>query len=153
MPWKPPVFTSSSWDSFMLRNILPKLESVLKEEFKINPSDQNLEPWSWIMEWRDLIPLASFISLLEECFFPEWLKTLCEWLNSKPNYEEVTNWYSEWKKLLSEKISQHPNIKAKLGQGLMMMSRSSNGTKVSYNLEENKVKEIKTAVDSEALKV
>ncbi len=153
MPWKPPVFSSSSWDNFMLRNILPKLECVLKEEFKINPSDQNLEAWNWIMEWRDLIPLANFISLLEESFFPVWLKVLCEWLNSKPNYEEVTNWYSEWKSLLTEKLSQHPNIKAKLGQGLMMMSRSSSGAKVFYNVEEKKPIEVKAPVDSDTLKV
>ncbi len=153
MPWKPPVFTNSSWDSFMLRNIYPKLESVLKEELKINPSDQNLEPWNWIVEWRDLIPFSSFIALLEESFFPQWLQTLCEWLNSKPNYEEVTLWYSEWKNLLSEKVSQHPNIKTKLGQGLMMMSRSSSGAKVSYIAEEKKPVEVKSSVDSEALKV
>lgn len=158
LPWKPPVFTSSSWDAFMLRNILPKLVIVFAEELEINPSQQDIEPWKWIMEWKELIPMASFIQLLEESFFPKWLKVLCIWLNSKPNYDEVSNWYSEWKTLLGDKLAQHPSIKAKLSQGLMMMSRSVSGAQVSYHTsgmsEERKSKPMEeaTSIDSEQLK-
>ena len=55
------------------------------------------------------------------------------WLNSSPNYEEVSKWYSGWKNLIPDKLLQHPNIKAKLSHGLIMMSRSVSGAQVSVN--------------------
>ena len=91
LPWRT-VFSSSSWDIFMNNNILPKLEKCLKE-FEINPRLQNIEPWKWVMDWEGLIPDNNFISLIERAFFPKWFQVLIIWLNSRPNYEEVSRWY------------------------------------------------------------
>ncbi|RNA12424.1 tuftelin-interacting 11 [Brachionus plicatilis] len=135
-PWKPPVFSAQNWEQFLLRNILPKLELVLEQEFAINPSKQNLEAWNWVTSWANLVPISSFVALLEKSFFPKWLQVLSVWLNSSPNYEEVSKWYVGWKSLFSEKLLQHPSIKAKLSQGLMMMNRSVSGAQVSYNPNE-----------------
>jgi tuftelin-interacting protein 11 len=91
LPWKT-VFTSNSWDIFMNKNIVPKLEKCLIE-FEINPRQQNIEPWKWVMDWEALIPTNSFINLIDRTFFPKWLEVLSIWLNSRPNYEEVSRWY------------------------------------------------------------
>ena len=132
LPWKPPVFSAENWEQFLLRNILPKLEMVLEHELVIDPSKQNLEPWNWIISWSDLVPVSNFVALLEKSFFTKWLKFLSVWLNSTPNYEQVSQWYIEWKSLFSEKLLKHPNVKAKLSQALIMMNRSVSGAQVSY---------------------
>ena len=115
----------------MCRSIIPKLDIVLNEELIINPSRQVIEPFQWVMTWFDLIPLDNFISLLERSFFPKWLQALNAWLNSTPDYNEVSKWYIGWKGLFNEKILQHSAIKSKLSQGLMMMNRSVSGAPVS----------------------
>jgi tuftelin-interacting protein 11 len=131
LPWRPPVFTLASWDAFVLKNIMSKLELVM-EQFVVNPSMQVMEPWHWVMSWHELIPTASLVSLLERAFFPRWLQTLSIWLNSSPNYDEVSAWYTGWKAMFSDKLLQHPNVKTKLAHGLAMMGRSMSGVQVSY---------------------
>jgi tuftelin-interacting protein 11 len=131
-PWKPPVFSSGIWDIFVCKNILPKLEMVLNEEFIINPKDQDLGPWNWVMSWQELIPTSNLVTLIENHFFPKWLQSLSIWLNSSPNYDDVSKWYIDWKSMFAEKLTQHPTIKTKLGQGLLMMNRSLSGATVSY---------------------
>lgn len=54
------------------------------------------------------------------------------WLNTSPDYNEISKWYMGWKSLFNEKLVQHPTVKSKLGQGLMMMNRSVSGATVSY---------------------
>lgn len=61
LPWRPPVFSAGSWDAFMCKNILPKLELVFANDLVISTSNQNLEPWNWVMSWLELVPTASFI--------------------------------------------------------------------------------------------
>ena len=134
-PWKPPVFGVGAWDVFMCKNILPKLQLILTEgeQFLIEPTEQNLEAWYWVMDWQDLLPFNSFVSLIENFFFPKWLHVLSVWLNSSPNYDEVSKWYMGWKNILPDKLLQHPNIKLKLTHGLIMMNRSVGGAQVSVN--------------------
>jgi tuftelin-interacting protein 11 len=115
----------------MCRSIMPKLDIVLNEELVINPNRQAIEPFQWVMSWFELMPIDNFISLLERSFFPKWLQALHLWLNSTPDYNEVSKWYLGWKSLFNEKIVQHPSIKSKLSQGLMMMNRSVSGAPVS----------------------
>lgn len=137
IPWRPPAFSTTNWDQFLLRNILPKLEHVLENELVINPSQQNLEPWNWVMAWIDLIPMANFVCLIEKSFFTKWLKVLSLWLNSSPNFKEVRDWYLGWKTLLGEKLGKHPNIQAKLKQAFSMMNLSLEGGQVSYTEIQN----------------
>lgn len=127
LPWRPPAFTTAAWDSFMARHIAPKLELVLSDELAINPNVQNLEPWKWVMAWLDLVPMASLITILERSFFPKWHGVLATWLNSSPNYEEVSKWYIGWKSQFPERLHTHPSVKAKLSQALIMMNRSLSG--------------------------
>ncbi|KIJ22410.1 hypothetical protein M422DRAFT_277168, partial [Sphaerobolus stellatus SS14] len=41
--WKN-VFSSSEWDSLMLKYIVPKLGATLREDFKVNPRRQDMTP-------------------------------------------------------------------------------------------------------------
>jgi tuftelin-interacting protein 11 len=130
LPWHK-VFSKASWDTFMINNILPKLKICLNE-FKVNPRQQELEPWKWVMQWENLIPSANFVSLLETSFFSNWLQVLSVWLNSGPNYDEVSRWYVNWKNLFSSELLENPTIKAKMTQALVMMNKSVSGATVSF---------------------
>ena len=71
---------------------------------------------------------------MEKKFFPKWLEFLCKWLNStKPDYEEVTKWYSSWRSVLDKKLINQQKIQSNLSQALVMMSNSLDGKKVSFS--------------------
>jgi len=111
----------------MCRNIVPKLESVLSDELVVCPADQSLQAWHWVTAWLDLAPLTSLATILDRSFFPKWLAALSVWLSAAPNYEEVSKWYVGWKSLLPPSLVQHPLVKARLTQALIMMNRSVSG--------------------------
>lgn len=106
-PWAQ-VFSKGDMDAFLVKNILPKLENALSQ-FDINSHEQHMklmELWRVVYEWSTLLPNHTMVGLLDEYFFPNWLRTLAMWLNLSPNYEDVSKWYTGWKnecdKLLAE---------------------------------------------------
>ena len=124
-PWRQ-IFSGASMHSFILKNILPKLEQTMASELVINPVQQNLDPWHWVMDWLDFLPQAATINLLERHFFPKWLQVLASWLNQNPNYNEVTNWYKGWKSVIAKDLLAAPQVQHQLQQALDMMTRVVN---------------------------
>ena len=108
--------------AFVLKNILPKLELCM-QALVVNPVQQRLDEWNWVMEWTDMLATPALVNLLEKHFFPKWLQVLASWLNHSPNYDEVVRWYKGWKNLLPAQLLQEPQIKSYLAQGLEMMTR------------------------------
>ncbi|XP_028314316.1 tuftelin-interacting protein 11 [Gouania willdenowi] len=121
-PWKD-VFTAGAWEAFMVKNIIPKLALCL-EELVINPHQQQMEPFHWVMDWEGMLCQSSLVSLLDKNFFPKWLQILCSWLNNSPNYEEITKWYLGWKTMFSEALLAQPLIKEKFNEALDIMNRA-----------------------------
>uniref|UniRef100_A0A8C1W3F4 Tuftelin-interacting protein 11 n=1 Tax=Cyprinus carpio TaxID=7962 RepID=A0A8C1W3F4_CYPCA len=121
-PWKD-VFTPGAWEAFMVKNIVPKLALCLGE-LVVNPHQQLLEPFSWVMDWEGMLSVSTMVGLLDKNFFPKWLQVLCSWLSNNPNYEEITKWYLGWKSLLSENLLSHPLVKEKLNEALDIMNRA-----------------------------
>ena len=95
-------------------------------ELIIHPVNQNLEPWTWVMDWIDFLPQAAMLTLLERHFFPKWLQVLASWLNQNPNYKEVTNWYKGWKDNIPQELVITPQVQHQLQQSLNMMTRVVN---------------------------
>ena len=122
IPWQD-IFDKSAMYSFILKNILPKLEQTMAMELIINPIQQNLDPWHWVMEWFEFIPPPAMINLLERHFFPKWLQVLASWLNQNPNYNEVTNWYKGWKSVMPPELLSAPQVQHQLQQALDFMTR------------------------------
>uniref|UniRef100_A0A8C1AJQ1 Tuftelin-interacting protein 11 n=1 Tax=Cyprinus carpio carpio TaxID=630221 RepID=A0A8C1AJQ1_CYPCA len=121
-PWKD-VFTPGAWEAFMVKNIVPKLALCLGE-LVVNPHQQVLEPFNWVMDWEGMLSVSTMVGLLDKNFFPKWLQVLCSWLSNNPNYEEITKWYLGWKSLLSENLLSHPLVKEKLNEALDIMNRA-----------------------------
>ncbi len=70
-----------------------------------------IDPWNWVLAWQDLMPLPVLVTLIEKHFFPKWRQVLCTWLNSNPNYDEVSKWYKGWQSMFPESLRQHPSIR------------------------------------------
>ena len=133
MPWKG-VFSVGSMEAFLNINIVPKLE-ISMQSLIINPHQQCLDAWHWVMSWQDLLSTPIMASILEKNFFPKWLNVLYNWLSNEPNYNEVNIWYIEWKKMLSTQLLAYPSIAEMLNRALQMMEQSvhSNGQMKPFN--------------------
>ncbi|ESO85853.1 hypothetical protein LOTGIDRAFT_221309 [Lottia gigantea] len=124
-PWHS-VFKQGHMDAFLVKNILPKLGMIL-QEFNINPHQQNLDPWRWVMAWQDLIPVPNMVSMIDKTFFPKWIQILCTWLANMPNFEEITKWYKGWKSIFPENYLSYPSIKEHFNKALELMNQAVSG--------------------------
>lgn len=78
------------------------------------------------MDWNDMLSVGNMTLILDKFFFPRWLQTLALWLNHDPNYTQVTEWYSGWKRMLSDELLSQPTIKENFHKALEMMNRAVN---------------------------
>lgn len=118
-PWQS-VFSEANWNTFLSTHIAPKLASVLSQ-MEINPAQQNLDPWHWVLAWQALLPPKMLAMLLTQYFFPNWLSILHQWLCQGPNFDEVSKWYSGWRSLIPDSIGILPEVQSFLRKGLEMM--------------------------------
>ncbi|CAG2173962.1 unnamed protein product, partial [Oppiella nova] len=127
-PWKG-VFSAGAMEAFLNINIVPKLEIAL-QSLIINPHQQCLDVWHWVMSWQEMLSTTVMASMLEKNFFPRWLNVLYNWLSNGSNLDEVSKWYSGWKSMLSSPLLDHPSIKDGLKRALDIMSAFSSNSNV-----------------------
>ncbi|KAJ8922726.1 hypothetical protein NQ315_007761 [Exocentrus adspersus] len=123
-PWQR-ALSQGVFVAFLLKHIVPKLQ-VCMQGLVINPHQQHLDPWNWVMDWKDMLSVPNMTLILDKFFFPRWLQTLAMWLNHNPNYAQVTDWYTGWKRMLSEELLGQPTIKDNFLKALEMMNRAVN---------------------------
>ncbi|CAG9765565.1 unnamed protein product [Ceutorhynchus assimilis] len=122
-PWQR-VLPKGTFLAFLLKHIVPKLQHCM-QNMVINPHQQVLAPWEWVMDWTDMLSTPNMTLILDKFFFPRWLQILAMWLNQNPNYTQVTEWYSGWKRMLSDELLSQPTIKDSFHKALEMMSRAA----------------------------
>ncbi|KZT25280.1 TFP11-domain-containing protein [Neolentinus lepideus HHB14362 ss-1] len=120
--WKN-VYGAEEWDAMMLKYIVPKLGALLRDEFKVDPRNQNMEPLNKVLAWAGILRPSVFSQMLETEFFPKWLDVLHFWL-IQPNasFEEVAQWYSFWKNTFPDNVQNMPGVRDEFTRGLQLMN-------------------------------
>ncbi|OJD12558.1 hypothetical protein AJ78_06867 [Emergomyces pasteurianus Ep9510] len=118
--WKEAL--GSEFETALRNHLLPRLGRHLREEFEVNPQDQNLEPFENILRWKDYFKPTVIALLLTAEFFPKWHAILHLWLTSEPNYEEVGQWFSWWKTQVPDEINAVDEVTEEWERGLEMMN-------------------------------
>ncbi|CAH1436870.1 unnamed protein product [Lactuca virosa] len=145
-PWKT-VFDPTSWKQTMVRYIIPKLLAVM-HEFQVNPADQKLDQFYWVRTWASAIPTHHMLRIMDVCF-NKWLQVLYQWLYSKPDFQQVINWYLGWKDLIPPQLLSNEHVRYWLNIGLNMMNQAAEGLEVVHpGFREN----IKTHSEPQAAK-
>jgi len=122
-PWHN-VFKDQDLQSLLGRSIVPKLADMLRREFVVNPHQQYIEPFNWVMAWETLVSPRAMIQLLNNEFFPKWFHALYSWLSSNPDFEEVSKWYTGWKSLLAPGLMAQPAMRTLMSRGLDIMNQA-----------------------------
>lgn len=125
-PWKT-VFDPANWELLIVRSIMPKLIQAM-QEFVINPANQILDQFHWVMAWVSAVPLHHMVNLLEVNFFPKWHQVLLHWLRASPDYEEVTAWFVGWKSLLPTELLANEKVRHQLSLALELIHQGMEGT-------------------------
>ncbi|XP_072150124.1 septin and tuftelin-interacting protein 1 homolog 2-like [Setaria viridis] len=126
-PWKN-VFDSAVWEDLIVRYIVPKLKMAL-QEFQINPADQKLDQFNWVMLWASTIPVHHMVHVLEVDFFRKWHQVMYHWLCSpNPDFNEIVSWYKGWKGLFP--LLANERIRMLMALGLDMMNQAAEGLEV-----------------------
>ncbi|KAF8906195.1 GC-rich sequence DNA-binding factor-like protein-domain-containing protein [Gymnopilus junonius] len=119
------VFDAVDWDAMLLKNVVPKLGATLRNDFRINPRDQKMEPLLRVFAWSQFIRSSVFSQILETEFFPKWLDILHIWLiQPKVSFEEVAQWYSFWKDAFPEEVRTLPGVNRGFTRGLQLMNKA-----------------------------
>jgi tuftelin-interacting protein 11 len=122
--WKE-IFDVAEWNATLLKYVVPKLGATLRNDFRVNPRDQKLEPLQRVLAWSNIIRPSIFAQILETEFFPKWLDILHIWLiQPRVSFEEVAQWYSIWKETFPEDVRSLPGVNRGFTRGLQLMNKA-----------------------------
>ncbi|KAI9040944.1 putative G-patch domain protein (TFIP11) [Aspergillus affinis] len=115
----------SEFDVCLRNNLLPRLGSHLREDFDVNPQDQDLAALENVLKWKDFFKPNVMGLLLVAEFFPKWHNILYIWLTNDPNYEEVGEWFSWWRTQIPAEINDLAIVDDEWKKGLQSMDLAS----------------------------
>jgi tuftelin-interacting protein 11 len=119
------VFGSAEWDNMLLKYIVPKLGATLRDDFRVNPRAQDMEPLNRVLAWSTLLRPSIFSPLLESQFFPKWLEVLHFWLiQPSASYEEIAQWYSFWKGVFPDHVQKMSGVEKGFTQAQQLMNEA-----------------------------
>ena len=123
--WKD-VFDQGEWDTMILKYVVPKLGARLRDDFRINPRKQDMQPLRDVLQWEKVLRGSILSQLLQKEFFPKWLDVLYIWLiQPKVSFEEVSQWYNFWKGEFSENVQSMPGVLQGFTKGLQLMHKAT----------------------------
>ncbi|KAK0547848.1 hypothetical protein OC845_003870 [Tilletia horrida] len=124
--WKQ-VIDANEWDSMLLTNIVPKLSARVRDDFEVNPGDQDIKPLEDVLEWRHVVRKSVMSRMLEVEFFGKWLRLLHMWLiQPEMEFEEVAQWYAFWKSWFPADVAELPGIIHGFQKGMKLIDDAAN---------------------------
>ena len=94
------ILSDAQMDKIVTSGVLPRLVDYLRNDFKLDPMNQDIGPLQIVFQWQPFIPPNLYSELFRTEFFNIWLDLLWNWL-SAPSVilSEVAEWYEAWKQL------------------------------------------------------
>lgn len=109
----------------LLKYIVPKISAVLRDEFRVNPRNQDMNPLLRTFAWSDILRPSVLGQILEKEFFPKWLDVLYTWLvQPNVNFEEVAQWYQFWKGSFPDDVRMLPAVEQGFTRGLRLINEA-----------------------------
>jgi tuftelin-interacting protein 11 len=109
----------------LLKYVVPKLGALLRDEFRVNPRNQIMDPLTYTFAWSKILRPSIIAQTLEKEFFPKWLDVLHLWLiQPTANFEEVAQWYQFWKSTFPEDVRTIPAVEQGFTRGLQMINQA-----------------------------
>ncbi|KAL4867001.1 hypothetical protein BDV12DRAFT_172004 [Aspergillus spectabilis] len=96
---------SSEFDTCLRNHLLPRLAAHLRNDFDVNPQEQDLTPFANVLKWKDWFQPNVLGLLFVAEFFPKFHQILYIWLTNDPNYEEVAEWFTWWRSQFPPEIN------------------------------------------------
>ncbi|KAH2931994.1 hypothetical protein KXW15_007784 [Aspergillus fumigatus] len=115
----------SEFDVTLRNSLLPRLASHLRDDFEVNPQDQDLTALEDILKWKGFFRPNVLGLLLVAEFFPKWHKILYIWLTNDPNFEEVGEWFTWWRTQIPAEINELAVVDDEWNKGLQQMDLAS----------------------------
>lgn len=115
----------SEFELSLRNHLLPRLGRHLREDFEVNPQDQDLSALEDVFKWKDFFKPNVLGLLLASEFFPKWHNILYIWLTNDPNYEEVGEWFSWWREQIPPEINELAIVDDEWKKGLQTMDLAS----------------------------
>lgn len=106
------VFGKEEFDRLMTSHMVPRLSAHLRENFEMNPAEQDLAPLEAVFAWKGLISNQVLGEILKAQFFPKFLDAIHQWLSSEEVvFSEVETWIEWWRnEILNDEISCLPSV-------------------------------------------
>lgn len=107
--------------SMLEKQVLPKLEETLRKELVIEPSDQQLAVLDSMLLWQPKFTPQVMAELLATEFFPKWTNVLYLWLKANGDFEEISEWYEWWRRIIPAALMGEKAVQKGFAKGLEMM--------------------------------
>ena len=114
----------TEFDVCLRNHLLPRLARHLREDFVVNPQDQDVTALEDVLRWKDYFQPNVMGLLLVSEFFPKWHEILYIWLTNDPNYEEVGAWFSWWRTQIPAEVNELTIVDDEWNKGLQTMDHA-----------------------------
>ncbi|KAI8935287.1 hypothetical protein NX059_007873 [Plenodomus lindquistii] len=106
------VFGKEEFDRLLTSHLVPRFATYLRDNFEINPAEQDLAALEAVFAWKGLISNQVIGELLHAQFFPKFLDIIHQWLSSEEVvFTEVNDWIAWWRnEILTNEINDLPSV-------------------------------------------
>jgi tuftelin-interacting protein 11 len=107
------VFGKSEIDRLLTSHLVPRLSTHLRDNFEIDPAEQDLAALEVAFAWKGLLSDQAIGELVKAQFFPKFLDIIHQWLSSEGVvFDEVQKWITWWREILGDDINILPSVSA-----------------------------------------
>jgi tuftelin-interacting protein 11 len=105
------VVLGADYQLTLINTLLPRISSLLRIDFEINPADQDLSVFNDVKTYFHLFSVTVLAGLFKSVILPKIRSILHLWLTNNPNYTELSDWL-RWirKDIFTEELIAVPTI-------------------------------------------